>query len=161
MNKEEYKFHKDNIEVITKEYLKEVIAYIMLAPITNLAPLGFSGKNYYLYGRFIEHTESEDGNWHRNSIISLRNYCNRPELLITDKNGRFLFYGKYDVNDYEFIVDRFYETIQLLKNKIDTIEKRKEMPKVNFDKANLSVGWDMLKAYYNSKQESKDKEVNE
>ncbi len=158
MNKEEYKFHKDNIEAITKEYLKEVIAYIMLAPITNLAPLGFSGKDYYLYGRFIEHTESEDGNWHRNSIISLRNYCNCPELLITDKEGRFLFYGRYNVNDYDFIVDRFYETIQLLKNKIDTIEKIKEMPKANFDKANLSVGWDMLKAYYNREQESKEKE---
>lgn len=159
MNTEEYKFHKDNIEAITKEFLKEVIAYIMLAPITNIAPLGFSGEDYYLYGRFIKHTESEDGHWHRESIISLRNYCNNPELLITDKEGRFLFYGRYDVNDYEFIADRFYETIQLLKNKIDTIEKIKEIPKANFDKANLSVGWDMLKAY--SKQESKDKEVNE
>lgn len=152
MNTEEYKFHKDKIEEISKEFLKEVITYIMLAPITSIAPLGFSGEDYYLYGRFIKHTESEDRKWHRESIISLRKYCNCPELLITDKDGRFLFYGRYDVNDYEFIIDRFYEIIQLLKNKVNTIEERKELPEINFDENNLTKGWDMLKVYLNQKE---------
>ena len=152
MNKEEqYKFSKTNIDDITKEVLKETIAYIMLSPIKSVAPLGFSGETYYLYGKFITKEESSDGQWHRQSVISIRNYCNRPELLITDKNGRFLFYGKYDVNDYDFIVDRFYETIQLLKSKVDTIEEEKETPKIDFSNTTLTVGFEMLKAYYNLK----------
>lgn len=148
---ESYKFSQNNIDSITKELLKEVIAYVILAPITSIAPLGFSGSDYYLYGKFIESTKSDDGDWHRQSIVSIRNYNGCPELLITDKNGRFLFYGEYDVNDYDFIVDRFYETIQLLKNKIDSVEEKIETPKSDFSQANLSIGFEILQAYYDNK----------
>lgn len=147
---ENYKFHKNNLNEITLETFKEIIAYVILSPITNLAPLGFSGENYYLYGKMVEKEESQDGKWHRVSLVSFRNYCGKPELLITDYDGRFLFYGSFDINDYEKIANLLYNCFLGVKDKIDKIEEKTKID-IDLSKAKLSIGFDMLKKYQKAK----------
>jgi len=57
--------------------------------VTSKAPLGWSSDTIVLHG------QAEPS---RISLVSIRNYCGDAELLITDKKGNFLFYGRLDIN---------------------------------------------------------------
>ena len=102
---------KNSLDKITRPLFKKAIFECYRKGITSTAPLGWSGDNILLYG-------NEEG--HRVSVISIRNYCGSAELLITDKKGHFLFYGRYDVNlGLEFIAEQYYQIFRLVKHKIE------------------------------------------
>lgn len=116
---ENYCFVKDNLNDITKDYMSMVAKVVMNAGISTIAPLGFSSDHFYLYGRFIDTNESGDGKWHRESVVSFRNYCNMLEMLITDKSGKFLIYTQKDGLDFDELIDSFYLDFCSVKNLID------------------------------------------
>lgn len=110
-----YAFVKENLDDITLEYFKMVAITCMNSGINSICPFGCSGDNFMLYGKFIKAEESEDGNWHRKSMVSLRNYFGSLEMLVTDKKGRFLVYSKVDgmsVEAYYLKLESEKETIK-------------------------------------------------
>lgn len=148
---ENYCFVKDNLNDITKDYMSMVAKVVMNAGISTIAPLGFSGDHFYLYGRFIDTNESDDGKWHRESVVSFRNYCNMLEMLITDKSGKFLIYTQKDGLDFDELIDSFYLDFCSVKNLIvGNIKPTFEKTEVNND-AQLSAGFEILKNYTESR----------
>lgn len=108
---------KTSLDQITKETFKEAVFLCYKDGITSKAPLGWSGDSIVLFG-----TE-EDG---RKSLVSIRNYCGNAELLITDMDGYFLFYGRFSIDlGIEFVVDQYWQIFNLVKDKIETIVERK------------------------------------
>lgn len=145
-----YCFVKDNLNDITKEYMSMVAKVAMNAGINTIAPLGFSGDVFYLYGKFIDPKESDDGKWHRQSIVSFRNHRNMLEMLITDKSGKFLIYTEKDGMVFDELIDSFYFDFCSVKGLIDgNVKPTFEKTEVNND-AQLSMGFKILKNYIES-----------
>ncbi|MDQ0062359.1 hypothetical protein [Paenibacillus harenae] len=106
--------------------------------ITSVAPLGYSGNDLVLDGQ----RRNESGK--RESLVSLRRYCDTAELLITDKEGRFLTYQKYHfVLGTPFIAHKFFEAWNELS---DFIEKdmNEDVETVFAKDATWSVGFRIL-----------------
>ncbi len=81
--------------------------------ITSVAHLGFSGDNIVLFG-----TEEHS----RVSLISIRNYGNDAELLITDTKGSSLFYGRFHISmGVEFIADFYWNIFLSVKPHIESV----------------------------------------
>ena len=116
-----YAFVKEDINEITLEDFKTVMAVCLKAGANHIAPLGCSGDNLCLHGRFLECDETDDGNWKRVSIVSIRNYCGSPELLISDKAGHTLYYGKYYHMDFKEMANEYFRVFTMLKDKVDTL----------------------------------------
>lgn len=144
-----YAFKKDNLEDITIEDFKLAICAAMNSGINHVAPLGCSGDDFLLYGRFIPYEESEDGNWHRESMVTIRNYCGTPELLVTDKEGNFLFYGKM-FGELDFVASEYFRIFILFKDKICSVVDKTEIKftdDCDYDTKALAI----LTSYYNAK----------
>ena len=153
-----YAFVKENLESITLEDFKTVMAICLKSGINHIAPLGCSGDDFALYGRFIPSSETKDGNWKRESMVSIRNYCGTPELLISDKAGNTLFYGKFYHMDFEDMSKEYYRVFTMLKDKIGR--------KNNFKKLDLKIlddaivddkAFEMLAKYIEDKNNQKEK----
>lgn len=143
---------REKLDDITLEDIKEAIYLVMTQPITSVAPLGFCGEDYYLYGNKLTKEEKErTGNW-RTSQISFRNYCNMPEMLICDKVGNFLFYGKFDVNDYELVANEYYNIFLKLKDKINIENPIIRISNIDFSNVEYTKGFDMMISYIKSKR---------
>lgn len=144
-----YAFVKDNLKDITYDYFKMVAITCMNAGINHIAPLGCSGDHFVLYGKFIEAKESKDGKWHRESMVSLRNYFGSIEMLVTDKKGRFLVYSNVDGMSVDGVIEELFRQFCTVKQLIDQITKEtfKDSLEIS-DNAELSEGFEMLKAYY-------------
>lgn len=57
-----------------------------------------------------------DDKWRRISLVSLRKYGYDVELLITSKDGRFLFYGQFDNRlGLDTISEKYFEIYNLVK----------------------------------------------
>ena len=122
--------------------------------ISSVAPLGFSGDTYYMFGKMIDAKESEDGKWHRVSQVTFRNYCGTLEMLITSKNGHFLIYNKLDCLSYDEIIDEYYREFCLVKHLIETevistFDKDNIKLNKNYE---LSEGFEILANYHKNKQ---------
>ena len=104
-----YSMVKENLYEITKETFKEAIFLAYKGGITSLAPLGFSGDTIVIHGSKSEKTS-------RVSQVSVRNYSGDAELLITDKEGHFLFYGRYRVDlGLDFLVEQYWSIFNNVK----------------------------------------------
>lgn len=144
-----YTFIKEDLDDITVEDFKLAIYTAMNSGINHVAPLGCSGDNFFLYGRFIPSEESSDGAWHRESQVTIRNYCGTPELLITDKEGSFLFYGKI-FGELDFVANEYFRIFTLFKDKICRVVDKTEIKftdDCNYDARPLKI----LTEYYNIK----------
>jgi hypothetical protein len=138
---------KQGLSEIKKENFKQAIYYCYKDGITTLAPLGFSGDNILLFG------EEQGG---RKSVVSIRNYSGNAELLITDKKGNFLFYGRYDVNiGVDFIADQYWKIFLMVYDFIESeIEKVSEFANVKLNaNCESSEGFKMLSAYQKAHKE--------
>lgn len=131
---------KENLSDISKDSFKEAIFLCYKDGITARAPLGFSGDSIMLFGN-----ETPD----RVSVVSIRNYSGDAELLITDKKGRFLFYGRFDVDmGLDFVADMYWKIFNKLKSKIETVMPSDSKFKVkDAENVSYSVGFDMLKSF--------------
>jgi hypothetical protein len=108
------KFRVKEVDQITVELLKAVIAEAHIAGHSSFAPLGCSGQTYIIHQLEGEHKSI------RSSQISLRKHSGNVELLITNKQGVFLFHGKYDTELYgfEFIANEYFRMLQNVKQHI-------------------------------------------
>lgn len=139
-----YELLKQDLLCITQSTFEQAFFLAYRDGITSIASLGFSGDDIILY----EGGQNEKVS--RVSRVSVRNYGNDVELLITDRVGNFLFYGRYAIDlGVEFVARTYWHTFETLRPYIDT-----ELPKsrsftfadVN-PNATYSEGFAILKAY--------------
>ena len=107
-------FKKQNLSEITLEVFKEALQACLDAGLTNHAPLGSSGEHLQLYSRYNP-SKSPIG-VSRDRELSIRLHNGTLELLLTDRYGRFMFYGKYSkILGIEFIAKEFYRVFKELE----------------------------------------------
>ena len=105
-----------SLDQVTEELILKAIKLALQIGITHTAPLGASGDDIILHGLSDYGTLSSKG---RVSLIQVRKYNSDVELLVTDKNGGFLFYGKYDADlGVEFVAYEYNRIIKMLGNRI-------------------------------------------
>lgn len=134
---------KDDLQQITKKLFKEALFLCYKDGITSIAPLGFSGDTIILHG-------SKNLSTSRVSQVSIRNYSNDAELLITDAKGNFLFYGRFDINlGVEFVINQYWAIFNKVKDKIGIVlPDLSNFKNIKFhENCSHSIGFDMLKAY--------------
>lgn len=108
-----------SLDGISKQLFADAISLCFRDGITSRALLGFSGDTILLHG-------SEEGG--RKSVVSIRNYCDSPELLITDSAGNFLFYGRYHVKyGHARIAAMYWGIFNMVKDEILTVMRKKEV----------------------------------
>jgi hypothetical protein len=108
--------------------------------ITSIAPLGMAGDAIILSGGSSDKTS-------RVSQVSVRLYCKSTELLLTDVNGSFIFYGKLDnsfgaayiAKEWHRLYKRHKKDLYGMLNAAKT--KYSKHPK-------LSIGFKMIDAYF-------------
>lgn len=130
-----------DLKDIKRKHFKEAIFLAYKGGITSVAPLGFCGDTIMIHGN------------DRKQQVSIRNYGNDAELLITNNKGHFLFYGRYHVNlGVEKISTLYFNIFKTVRQLMDTDELKRP------DFANLSIpsgcsktiGFDMMNAYQRS-----------
>ena len=108
-NKELIQTDLNNINL---KLVKEAIALCFRDGITDKAPMGCAGDSVVLFGK-----ESPT----RVCLVSVRNHNHSPQLLITDKNGRFVFYGTFHIGlGVDFIAKQFMSIFKLVKFDIES-----------------------------------------
>lgn len=96
----------ENIQDITIDVIKQAVEKVTNRGLYNHALLGSAGD------RIIIYSEQENNTHSRPSQISIRLHSSGVELLVTNRNGDFLFYGKFHPNlGSDFIATRFKETL--------------------------------------------------
>lgn len=133
---------KTNLDDITLDTFKEGIFEAYKGGITSIAPLGRSGETIILYD------DKQVGDNGRVSQVSLRNYCGDCELLITDKKGSFLFYGRYDCRQgLDFVAKEYFRMFKKVKkNILKTLGRR--LPYQNLEispDATRTMGFELMK----------------
>lgn len=113
---------KESLQEITLEVMKIAVGTTYLSDHTSFAPLGCSGDTFVLHqGESLEGIS-------RPSKISLRKHNGDVELLITNKNGAFLFYGTYDTDllGLEKVAEEYYRIFKKVEHLIlEKSEKNK------------------------------------
>lgn len=134
----------NSLNKVTKKLFKEAIYLAYKGGITSVAPLGFSGDTILLYAKNGESRKSQ---------ISIRNYGNDAELLITDNDGSFIFYGRFHIsNGIGFVLDQYWNIFKSVRDKIETkIKERPDFANLEItNKAIPTIGFDMLRTYQNT-----------
>lgn len=141
-----YDLRKTDIKEIDIDLFKSAIYLCYRGGVTSIAPLGFSGDDIVLYGSSVEGKGI--------SLITIRNYGGDAELLITDTNGRFLFYGRYAIDmGLDFVAQQYFEIFNNCKEKmLDKLDRVdfKDVP-IN-PECGYTSGFDILNLYLSSKQ---------
>jgi len=150
-----YSFAKQTLDEITIEHMKMAASATMISEITTIAPLGCSGDDYVLFGRFIDTNESEDGNWHRESLVSFRNYCGRLEMFIADTSGNCIIYTKFDGLEFNALIEEYYRQFCLVKPLICATIKHTFEASGVAENAKYTAGFELLKVYAQKQEESK------
>jgi hypothetical protein len=136
--------HKTNLNDITKKTFREAIFLCYEGGITSIAPLAFSGDDILLFGS----TQP------RKSVVSIRNYCGDAELLITDTEGKFLFYGRYCIDlGIENILNQYWKIFNLVKERIETkVIKTSDFENIKIsDNCTHTICFDILREYQENK----------
>lgn len=97
------------LDDITLDTFKDAMRKAIDAGHISIAPLGMSGDTIILHGTKTEKVS-------RYQQVSVRLYCGNPELLITNNNGSFLFYGRYDIRlGVDKVAEEYFRIFTLLK----------------------------------------------
>lgn len=155
MMSENYALLKENINEIALEDFKSAMAICISKGVNHIAPLGCSGDTYYLHGKFIPSSETKDGYWKRQSVVTIRNYCGSPELLISDKAGHTLYYGKYYHMEFDDMAEEYFRVFNMLKHKIDKCGRGFKELEIKFadDAVVDTKAIELLKKYYEEAKE--------
>ncbi|MBF03209.1 MAG: hypothetical protein CMP76_07930 [Flavobacterium sp.] len=98
-----YSLKVKSLKDITPALIKKAIQLTKGIGTISKAPLGSSGQTILLFSK----TGSPEIT--RSSQISVRLYNHDVELLITNKDGYFLFYGRYDYQlGIDFIATEYF-----------------------------------------------------
>lgn len=131
---------QSSVSKITKELIQQAVFLAYRDGITSKAPLGSAGDSVLLLGSASP----------RSSYISIRNYCGDAELLITDTEGHFLFYGRFRIDlGLDFVVDQYWSIFKKVKSKITTnVERVSIFKDVTLNKnVEYTEGFEILKMY--------------
>lgn len=134
-----YKYRVNSLDLVTRELFEQAINAAMGDDNTSSNPLFPNGDSWYVYGKFVPKEESDDGEWHRVSQVSFRNYCGNCEMLITDVAGNFIIYTKIDGLSRSDLIDEYYREFILVRHLIDSEikdtfnEEKSRMYKNNLD----------------------------
>lgn len=109
------KYKKESLEDLTWEHFHTAAMDTMLSGYTDVGLLGIpTGDDVVLYG----FAGTVDGTFKRSNLVSLRNYCGTLEMLITDRNGNFLYYGRIDGMPAEDVIVENYRIFRHLRSLI-------------------------------------------
>lgn len=118
--------YQENLEDLKVEHFIKAVKAVTEKGLTSFAPLGASGDDILLSGK------KQGG---RESSVSIRLHSSGVELLCTNKQGDFLFYGKYHSKlGADFIGREHFRTFELIKQLIPTHSNR--FPKKEVDSRN-------------------------
>lgn len=122
-------FKKENLDDISYEHFEMAAYAAMTAGYSEIALIGIpTGEEIILHGSQGEF----EGRFRRTSLVSLRNYCDSLELLVTDKKGKFLIYSKIDGLSSKEVIEEAYREFLSVKHLILT-EAVPAFPKGNMD----------------------------
>lgn len=136
---------KISLKDVTKDTFRDAIFCAYRDGITSVAPLGYSGDDFVLFGKFNYHSKPS-----RVSLVTVRNHSGNAELLITDKMGKFLFYGKFSIDlGVEFVANQFYKIFLTVKDQIlQTLESVSDFKNIKYSPTcTTTEGFKMLKEY--------------
>jgi hypothetical protein len=103
-----------SLDDITQATFEQAVYLAFYRGTTHEALLGSSGDTIILYAAAATGVT-------RCSQVSVRKYNSDAELLITDTEGQFLFYGRFSIAlGARFVVEQYWQIFQLLRPKIDT-----------------------------------------
>lgn len=99
------RFYQTDILKVTIFLFQEAIEEVLAERAKPIVPLARVGSTVTLFGE--EYPQ-------RRNLITVRNYNDDAELLITDANGTFLFYGRFDASlGSEAISSEFWRIFSL------------------------------------------------
>lgn len=125
----------NRLNEITIDTFREKIYQAFTGDITSIAPMGMSGETIVLSG--------VDGTC-RISLVSLRKHWNDVQLLITNKEGSFLFCGVYDIRlGIEVVAQKYFDIFNTVKPYILEEFGEFELPKIS-DNVTYSEGFYIL-----------------
>lgn len=143
--------HKENLEELTLDLFKQAFFLALRDGVTSVAPLGFSGDIILLYGI------NEFPGKGRVSQVSFRMYCEDVEMLITDIEGHFLFYGRLRKElGVEYVLNVYWNVFLGVKDSITTEVKRSEKDLKISPNVTYTVGWQLLNMKIPSKYKYKE-----
>lgn len=124
---------KSSVNEITKEDFREALETVLNGKVTTIAPLGFSGDQFYLYDN---PTMKEDGirkiSW--SGCVTIRTWSDMPELLIGNKAGRWLCHLKIDrIMGFDYILNEFHRQFENTKHLIDKFDRDEKKVEVSED----------------------------
>lgn len=129
---------------VTKKLFKEAIYLCYKGGATTEAPLGWSGDTILIHGK-----NSPDVS--RCSQVSIRNYCGNAELLITNRDGSFLFYGTFDARlGLGVLLEQYWSIFKLVRPQIKkSLPKRPDIQEFNpAPNCTKTIGFDLLNQYF-------------
>lgn len=107
-------FQKQNLSDIDLNLFQEVLTECLSQGHSGFAPLGASGDDFILYTQY--NPSEKPSRVTRDRQLSIRLHNSTPEMLITDRDGRFIFYGKFHKTlGVEFISNEFFRLFKELK----------------------------------------------
>ncbi len=150
----------NSLNEINLQLMKQAIYLCYRDGITTKAPLGFSGDDIVLFGE--PQYPNPKGGTKRHSLISIRNYCGSAELLITDTEGRFLFYGRYDVNiGLDFVARQYLSIFKKVRRWIEVSlpqnSKFNDIP--DADVCTISKGFKMISLWQMAQSSADERSV--
>ena len=139
----DYTFCKENIEDITYEDLRKACLATIKTDIETLAPLGFSSKEFCLYGYFIPYKKAtlteKERQWKRVSMITIRIWNDLFDFLMTDINGEWLIHIQTQKEKVEDAINYLWEQFCIFKDEVDKEHNFKEINLKITDKTKLST----------------------
>lgn len=127
----DYTYCKEKLEDITYEDFKEACLSTIKTDIATMAPLGFSSKDFCLYGYFIPYKKAtkieEERNWKRVSMVTIRVWNDLLDFLMTDKNGEWLIHIQIQRESVEDTIEYLWQQFNLFKKELDKEHKFKEI----------------------------------
>lgn len=96
---------------INRTHIEEAVKTALTDSIESRGPLGYRTRSILLYG--INGDERVNG-------VSINQHSYTIKMLITDKDGQFLFYGGFSVKmNTDFIIDRLFEVFSHVHELMD------------------------------------------
>ncbi len=130
-----------NIDEITIKDFQDAIELALSGGHNSIAPLGMSGDTILIHGTNKPKKYQQ---------VSIRLYGGDPELLITNNDGEFLFYGQLDIRlGKRVVAKQWFKIFQLVKDQICTSFDMKTNIVINKD-AKQTIGFAMIDSHFSN-----------
>ena len=139
----DYTYCKENIEDVTYEDFKNACLSTIKYDIETLAPLGFSSKDFCLYGYFIPYEKETETrkkrDWKKVSMVTIRVWSDLLDFLMTDKNGEWLIHIQTQKENIEDAIKYLWQQFNIFKNEVNKEHNFKEINLKITDNTRISL----------------------